>query len=324
MVEMPAGPKVFLTRPITKLGDTVVLTTIFVELLRAYPEIRLTCIGGEVMRWASSLLPDRFELLPVERPNATEADIVIEFGQAKLSTVLQLSRLKPHKFVAEHRGLLSRFATHRVPRGRPRTLHQLELWGEYFRLVFPELPKLTEYTDFRGLITSHAPTRNFIAIHTHTGGSNRLPSLETYDQLIRLCEELGYQVVLIGGPECGLADQIAQRHPQVSAVVPANIADLGELVYNASLVVSPDTGPAHLAAAMRTPVLDLFCKHFVPAERWHPLAPAVATIRSESACPSCVIRNRCYRENFPDSTCTTSFDIAAISDTVQRLLQPSH
>ncbi len=321
MVEMPAGPKVFLTRPITKLGDTVVLTTIFVELLRSYPELRLTCIGGEVMRWASSLLPDRFELLPVKHPKTTEADIVLEFGKAKLSTLLQVRRLKPQKFVAEQRGLLSRFATHQVARGRPRTLHQLELWGEYFRVAFPELPILTEYTDFRGLINSPAPSRNFIAIHTHTGGSNRLPSLETYDQLITVGERLGHKVVLIGGPGCGLASEIAQRHPQASAVVPANIAELGELVYNASLVVSPDTGPAHLAAAMRTPVLDLFCKHYVPTERWHPKAPNVILIRSETACASCVKRGRCYRRDFPDETCTTSFNMSAISAAIRELAQ---
>ena len=224
-------------------------------------------------------------------------------------------------FVAERRGLFSRFSTHQVPRGRPWTMHQLELWGEYFRIPFPSLPVLNEYADFRGLLNSNVPTRDYVAIHTHTGGSNRLPSQGTYDQLIELCSGLGHNVVLIGGPGCDLASRLAERHQRAEVVIPANIAELGEIVFNASLVVSPDSGPAHLAAAMRTPVLDLFCKHFVPTERWLPLAPSVALIRSKTACASCVKRNRCYRRDFPDETCTTTFDFSAISLAIQHLVR---
>ncbi|MGW0375477.1 glycosyltransferase family 9 protein, partial [Streptomyces coeruleorubidus] len=45
-----------------------------------------------------------------------------------------------------------------------------------------------------------------------------------------------------------------------------DLEDLGE---GAGAVVTGNTGPAHLAAAVRTPVVSLFAP-VVPAERWRP------------------------------------------------------
>ena len=48
-----------------------------------------------------------------------------------------------------------------------------------------------------------------------------------------------------------------------------DLADLASVLRGAEAVVVGNTGPAHLAAAVGTPVVSLFAP-VVPAERWHP------------------------------------------------------
>jgi len=82
----------------------------------------------------------------------------------------------------------------------------------------------------------------------------------------------GHQVVVTGSlGEAGLARRVARRAGLPPAAVLAGRTGLGELaalVAHASLVVSGDTGIAHLATAYRTPSVVLFGP--VPPEWWGP------------------------------------------------------
>lgn len=80
-------------------------------------------------------------------------------------------------------------------------------------------------------------------------------------------------VVWGGAEERALAERIAAESFGAAIVAPdTSLQDLGELCRLARLVISGDTGPLHLAAAVGTPCVGLFGP--VPASRNGPYGPA--------------------------------------------------
>uniref|UniRef100_UPI0035259D52 glycosyltransferase family 9 protein n=1 Tax=Streptomyces sp. PU_AKi4 TaxID=2800809 RepID=UPI0035259D52 len=62
-------------------------------------------------------------------------------------------------------------------------------------------------------------------------------------------------------------------------------AELAGVLAGAACVVTGNTGPAHLAAAVDTPVVSLFAP-VVPAERWRPYGvPYVLLGDQDAPCP---------------------------------------
>ncbi len=74
-----------------------------------------------------------------------------------------------------------------------------------------------------------------------------------------------YRVILAGSPapsEIELAAEIVHSVPEVTNLVGKTSLDqLFALLKLADIVVSPDTGPAHMANAVATPVLGLYAHH---------------------------------------------------------------
>jgi lipopolysaccharide heptosyltransferase II len=91
--------------------------------------------------------------------------------------------------------------------------------------------------------------------------SRRYPPELFADALERLHELAGCDIVLTGNAaEQALAEQImaAARAPIGSLVGKLSLAELGALLARAAVVISNNTAPAHLAAAVGTPVVDLY------------------------------------------------------------------
>jgi ADP-heptose:LPS heptosyltransferase len=81
----------------------------------------------------------------------------------------------------------------------------------------------------------------------------------------------GHRVAVTAGPgEESLAREVvaASRRPAVTAATDLDLAALASLVASSALVVSGDTGVAHLATALRTPSVVLFGPS--PPSRWGP------------------------------------------------------
>jgi len=76
-------------------------------------------------------------------------------------------------------------------------------------------------------------------------------------------EKYGYQVVLSGGPsevELSTAQNIesSMQHEVLNLVGKDTLEELLGLMQAASVVISPDSGPAHIANAMGVPVIGLY------------------------------------------------------------------
>lgn len=82
----------------------------------------------------------------------------------------------------------------------------------------------------------------------------------------------GHRVVVTGGAgERGLTARVAGSPcPQVRDLGGRlSLAELADLLADARALIAGNTGPAHLASAVGTPVVSLFAPT-VPAARWHP------------------------------------------------------
>lgn len=90
---------------------------------------------------------------------------------------------------------------------------------------------------------------------------NWLP--ERYAALADYAHAQGFAVLLCGGPtelERQLSQAIlaAAQHPITDLTGKTNLKQLLALLKHASLVLAPDTGPAHMAVAVGTPVIGLY------------------------------------------------------------------
>ncbi|GAB4291860.1 MAG: glycosyltransferase family 9 protein [Thiohalomonadaceae bacterium] len=76
-------------------------------------------------------------------------------------------------------------------------------------------------------------------------------------------EHLGMRVMLTGGPtalerEYGEAIEQRMRHRPLNVIGSTNLKQLLALLSRATVLLSPDAGPAHLATAVGTPVIGLY------------------------------------------------------------------
>lgn len=94
----------------------------------------------------------------------------------------------------------------------------------------------------------------------------RLGAVE-YRRLVELVSKAGLLPVVTYGPrERELAVEVAKSCRGAKMAPPTNLLDLGNLMASARAVVTCDTGPMHLAVAMKTPTCGLFVNS--PLERY--------------------------------------------------------
>jgi heptosyltransferase I len=125
----------------------------------------------------------------------------------------------------------------------------------------------------------------------------------------------GLRTVVLWGPgERELADEVAAASNGAAEVLPATtIQDVAGLARAAQLMISGDTGPLHVAAAVGTPLVSLFGP--TRPERNGPLAVHDIAISRVDGC-SCVYERRC-RRSVP---CINDITVDEVVDAVTRRL----
>lgn len=104
--------------------------------------------------------------------------------------------------------------------------------------------------------------RPLVVVHPGaTAASRRYPPEQYARAIDLLIQHTGCDAVFTGDAhELGLVDQVRteMRFPVRTLVGELGLAELGALIGEADLLVSNNTGPAHIAAAVGTPVVDLY------------------------------------------------------------------
>ena len=163
------------------------------------------------------------------------------------------------------------------------------------------------------------PGEPYVVVHPGASVHARQLPLGPTAEAVRRLTGQGRLVVITGGPaEADLTAAVA------AAGVPGRVDDrtgatdlaaLAHLLAGADVVVCGNTGPAHLAAAVATPVVEAFAP-VVPAHRWRPWAvPHVLLGDQQVACAGCRARS-CP---VPGQPCLDPYTAEAVVDAVERL-----
>jgi histidinol-phosphate phosphatase family protein len=124
---------------------------------------------------------------------------------------------------------------------------------------------------------------DYVVVHPGASVPARACPPETMRAIVRALAEAGHVVLVTGGPdERGLAASVARDGG--NDIGPTSLAELAGLLAGAACAVVGNTGPAHLAAAVGTPVVSLYAPT-VPFGQWAPYrVPHVRLGDATAAC----------------------------------------
>jgi lipopolysaccharide heptosyltransferase II len=108
-----------------------------------------------------------------------------------------------------------------------------------------------------------------------------------------LWEQYRLRCVLIGAEqdrERSVRVRESARHPVLDLTGRLSLGMLGQALKKSQILISNDSGPVHIAAAVGTPVLSIFGRNEsgLSARRWAPLGPKSRWIQKDVGCYFCL------------------------------------
>lgn len=143
------------------------------------------------------------------------------------------------------------------------------------------------------------------------------PGAQFWAVLARDLLRRGLKPVLLGGPaEAALGADVARRAstPALNLCGRFTLPELVSLTRSLRLLVTPDTGPMHVAAWTQTPTLNL---SMGPVNAWEtaPFPPGHHVLRATISCVGC------WRCTQPSVLCRDRFDPVRVASLVHALLR---
>ena len=172
--------------------------------------------------------------------------------------------------------------THSMPDTKPlRNLHESQYNLELVRLLGiqpqnspPTLPThANRREEVEALLRNQqvAPDQKLIAVHPWTSNPAKGWPLDCFWEVTRRLESLGACVLLIGKPG-STPDSLTLPNNAVNLVDRTPIGMLPDLLRRCAMLLSNDSGPAHIAAAVGTPTVVVApAEHRRQMDRWKPL-----------------------------------------------------
>jgi ADP-heptose:LPS heptosyltransferase len=159
---------------------------------------------------------------------------------------------------------------------------------------------------------------DYLVVHAGAAAPARTCSPAAWAGIVAALAEAGWPVVLTGGPaEIAGTARLARAAPaDARSVDLAGRLDLGRLaavLRGARAVVAGNTGPAHLAAAVGTPVVSLFAP-VVPAARWAPFTDRLVLLGDQQAACAGSRARRCPVPGHPCLDAITGAQVLAALD----------
>jgi ADP-heptose:LPS heptosyltransferase len=156
-----------------------------------------------------------------------------------------------------------------------------------------------------------------VVVHPGASVPARAWAPERHAALVRALTAEGRRVTVTGGPsERELTRRVAGGHA-ADLGGRTTLAELGDLLARAACLVTGNTGPAHLAAAVGTPVVSLYAPT-VPAVRWRPWRVPHELLHVAVPCAGC----RARECPVPGHPCLDDVPVDAAIAAVGRLAAP--
>jgi heptosyltransferase III len=130
--------------------------------------------------------------------------------------------------------------------------------------------------------------------------------------------ERGYQIVMTGAPTVEQRQQLAavqaETRQPLATLSNLSIGELVAVLADAKLFVGNDSGPAHIAAAVKTPLVVLFGP--ASSQRWRPWRAPAEVVQNYFACNPCAMYT-C--EAFDEPECIRSISVEQVLKAIERL-----
>jgi heptosyltransferase III len=335
---LPQGAEVLLIR-LRSLGD-IVLTTPALEALHAWrPDLRIVVAVEPAYAAVLEGNPSVAEIFPVTRFLPTAArlarrrfPLTLNQHGGPTSALLTSATLSPVR-VAWERTQFSFLANVLVSRPKVyfggRRVHTAEQRiSQLWQLGLPEgvvpparvFPQNDALVSIGTLLASRgvSPEGPYAVLQPGAAFATRRWALENFAQVADwLAGEWKLAPVVLLGPKEGQFAADARRlfRPPAAIVEGIDLRQLIALVSRARLFVGQDTGPTHVAAAARCPVVDIFGSS--SPTYWRPWSTPSRVVVNEFACRPCR-GDRCYA--FDEPRCILSVTIDQVKQACRELL----
>ena len=281
LISKSPPPRVCLLR-LSAIGDTCHAAAALRALQSAWPQTRFTWIIGKLeAKLMSAILPEiefitfnkaaTFKELARLRAllRAREFDLLLDLQlsvRASLLSLLVRAPLKVGFDRARARELQWLFTNRRIaPAGNQ---HVLDSFMGFVRAcgVEPGAPRWDPHLSpqvresARALLNDARPTLLISPCSSHT---LRNWSAARYAAVADHAHGLGLRVILVGGPSAlelhtGSDIESMARAPLVNNIGKDSLPQLLALMAQSTLLLSPDSGPVHMAAMVGLPVIGLY------------------------------------------------------------------
>ncbi len=143
---------------------------------------------------------------------------------------------------------------------------------------------------------------------------------ERYAELCDRLRDAGITVALIGSAaEIDVSNEVCARaeHPPLLLTGKTSVAEVVALISIADVMVTNDTGPAHIGAALGTPTLVIFGP--TNPLTTFPMSPRAEMVREPPDCAPCMLRDCPI-----DHRCMTAISVEAVFEKATAMLQRSN
>lgn len=194
------------------------------------------------------------------------------------------------------------------------------------RLIEKDLGIPVEEVEFRIIITDKEKERikellsfreedTYIAFNPFGGWKSKRWGVDKYIRLGNLLRKEGYRIVLLGGPKDIEEAKMIASNMEGEPILTAGRTDLKELaalLKHVNLLVTNDTGPMHIAAAVGTPTVAIFGP--TDPNRTGPYGEGHIVITSGVDC------SPCFRKKCREMICMDSIGVEDVMGAVKRIL----
>jgi len=312
--------KVLITRT-DRIGDVVLSTPVFISLKKSFPSVSISVLVRPYTKEIVTDNPNLDEVIiydpegehktiggllklakEIEKKNFDTA--LILFLDFKVGLLTYLSKIP--KRIGPGTKLAQIFLTDRIKQHRSKvdkheTDYNLELaeilGAKPIRQSEIYIPyEITKRIDnfFSSIVNP------IVGIHPGSGGSARNWKSERYAELAnKIIGKTGAAVFVTGGPgEEELLDRIISsiKGKAVKYISYDGIKELAGVIKKFNIMVGPSTGPIHIATAVGTPVVSIYCPIFVcQPKRWGPIGEKdIVLMPDVPFCKKCVFEKCKY------------------------------
>ncbi|PKG38098.1 glycosyltransferase family 9 protein [Psychromonas sp. Urea-02u-13] len=268
---------------LSAIGDACNAVSVVQSIQQQWPETKITWIMGKLEAQLLGDLPD-IEVITFDKQNGFKGyleiwkllkgrqfDALLHMQSALRASIVSLGIKAKYRLgfdLQRSSDMQSWFINHKVP--SPSSPHVLDGFKAFaLELGIKERPlkwNIPIKNEAIEWAEKQINTKQTVVIVPAASKAFKNWHAKGYAEVIEYLHQQGLQVILAGSPapiEIELAEQITQLtgDKAVNLVGKSSLKEMLALIQQAKLVIAPDTGPAHMAVAVDTPVIGLYAHH---------------------------------------------------------------